>query len=71
MTIYVTYSPKKGNVWGSAIMDQNMTLDEVRAAIERIKKECQELGIECRFQTASELLGSFLKDIEEVRKEVA
>ena len=66
MTIYVTYSPMKGNVWGKAIMDQNMTIEEAKAAIEETRKECQELGIACQFQTANELLGDFLAAFEEV-----
>ena len=66
MTIYVTYTPHKGNVWGSCIMDQNMSLEDVKQAIERIKNECDALGIACKFQTADELLGEFLAEVEEV-----
>ncbi len=71
MTIYVTYEPHKGNVWGCAIMDQNMTFVEVRAAIERIKTEAAELGITATFQTANEIMGNFLTSVKEARKEVA
>ena len=66
MTIYVTYTPHKGNVWGSCIMDQNMSLEDAKQAIEATKKECDALGITCKFQTANELLGEFLTEVEEV-----
>jgi hypothetical protein len=68
MTIYVTYTPHKGNVWGKCIMDQNMTLDQTKAAIEATKEECRTLGITCNFQTGNELLGNFLAEIEAARR---
>ena len=68
MSIYVTYNPKKGNVWGKIIMDQNMTLEETKKAIEATKEECKTLGISCQFQTGNELLGNYLADIEAARR---
>lgn len=67
MTIYVTYTPHKGNVWGKAIMDQNMTLDEVKKAIEDTKKECEDLGITCQFETPDDILREFFEMVEQVR----
>ena len=64
MTIYVTYQPHKGNVWGKCIMDQNMSLEETKRAIEGTRQECEKLGISCTFQTPNELLGEFLGAIE-------
>lgn len=65
MTIYVTYTPHKGKVWGSAILDQNMTEEEVKNAIERIKKECAELGITCEFKTPDDILTEFFDIVDE------
>jgi hypothetical protein len=47
-------------------MDQNMSLEDAKQAIEATKKECDALGITCKFQTANELLGEFLTEVEEV-----
>ena len=71
MTIYVTFEPKIGNVWGTAIMDQNVSLEKTKELITETKARALAAGSKAIFQTANELLGNFLADIAEARKEVA
>lgn len=68
MTIYVTFEPKIGNVWGTAIMDQNISLEKTKELIAETKARAEAAGSRAIFQTANELLGNFLADIEAARK---
>jgi hypothetical protein len=64
MTIYVAFEPKIGNVWGTAICEQNMTVEEAKKMIAETKARAEAAGSKAIFQTADELLGNFLADIE-------